>query len=358
MGLYKRGRNWWLRVTFKKKQIRRSLRTTNKKRAEKYYYKILTEIEEGIWGERLPGEEKNLKEMVEKYLKEHSIINKTPKSFDRDKELADHLISFFGDLKLTQIRPKNIYDYKIKRREEGASARTINYELSLLSHAFTLAIKEWEWVKENPVKKVAKEKVNNMRERWLTYEEEEKLLNASPKWLKELIIFSLETGLRQGEVLTLQWSQVDFARKTITIFEQKNRAKDILPLNERALEILKERAKIRHIKANYVFYNKNGNSIMVSNLQRAFSLAKKRANIEDLRWHDLRHTFATRLIQAGVDLYTVQKLGRWKTIQMVMRYAHHYPESLRVGIETLDRVRKQFSTNLAQSYGVQKINPL
>ena len=65
--------------------------------------------------------------------------------------------------------------------------------------------------------------------------------------------------------------------------------------------------------------------------------------------HDLRHTFATRLVQAGADIYTVQKLGRWKTIQMVMRYAHHYPESLRAGIEILDRVPVGVSTVLAQS---------
>ncbi len=119
-------------------------------------------------------------------------------------------------------------------------------------------------------------------------------------------------------------------------------------MNERALEVLKARAKIRHLKSNYVFYNTNGNRIKVSNLQRAFYCAVKRSGISDLRWHDLRHTFATRLVQAGVDLYTVQKLGRWKETKMVQRYAHHYPESLRKGIEVLDSIRKKISTNLAQ----------
>ena len=81
---------------------------------------------------------------------------------------------------------------------------------------------------------------------------------------------------------------------------------------------------------------------------RAFYLARKRAGILPLRFHDLRHTFATRLVQAGVDIYTVQKLGRWKNISMVMRYAHHYPESLRAGIEVLDGVKNSI-TILAQS---------
>ena len=80
-----------------------------------------------------------------------------------------------------------------------------------------------------------------------------------------------------------------------------------------------------------------------------FRSRHERADVKGFRFHDLRHTFATRLVQAGADIYTVQKLGRWKTIQMVMRYAHHYPESLRAGIEILDRVPAGVSTVSAQS---------
>ncbi len=280
---------------------------------------------------------------------EHSARNKTPKSYDRDIEISKHLIESFGELVLTEITPGLISRYKMKRREEGASPRTINYELAVMRHAFNLAIREWEWVNENPLRKVSQEKVNNLRERWLTFEEEEKLLQASPQWLRELIIFALETGLRQGEVLNLQWSQVDLFRKVITIIEQKNKAKDVLPLNERAMEVLKAKAKIRHLQSSYVFSNKKGDRFRVSNLHRAFYSAIKRAGISNLRWHDLRHTFATRLVQAGVDLYTVQKLGRWKEIKMVQRYAHHYPESLRRGVEVLDRIRRESVTNQSQS---------
>lgn len=222
-----------------------------------------------------------------------------------------------------------------------------------MGHAFNLAIKEWEWVKENPVSKVSKERLSNLRERWLSFEEEEKLLRASPKWLQEMIIFSLETGLRQSELLNLQWPQVDLYRRTITLLEQKNRAIDTLPLNERAMEVLRARAKVRYLRSTHVFCNKKGNRIDPRNLLRAFYDAVDRAGIERLRWHDLRHTFATRLAQAGVDLYKIQKLGRWKEISMLSRYAHHYPESLRDGVEVLDQIRKKISTNLAQSQGVE-----
>jgi len=349
MGLYKRGQVWWMAFTYRGKQYRKSTQTESRKLAKEIYDKVKWEVVSGKWFERLPGEEKTLKEMIEKYLVEHSARNKALKTHIRDKSLAAHLLESFRDLTVPEITPKLISEYKTKRRDEGAAPKTINSEVGLMHHAFNLAIQDWEWVKENPVSKISKEKVHNSIERWLTFEEEERLLASSPKWLQDIIIFSLETGLRQSKVLNLQWPQVDLFRKTIAIMEQKNKGKDTLPLNARALEVLKARAKVRHIKTNHVFYNGSGNRIDARNLLRAFYAATQKAGLKGLRWHDLRHTFATRLVQAGVGLYSVQKLGIWKTVQMIMRYAHHYPESLRPGVETLDRIRKNFITILSQS---------
>ncbi|HYB20588.1 MAG TPA: tyrosine-type recombinase/integrase, partial [Thermodesulfobacteriota bacterium] len=288
-------------------------------------------------------------ELMARYMEEYSVRNKAPKSHIRDKSLRDHLVDFFGYLILTQITPNLISEYKTKRRHEGASPATINIEMRLMSHAFSLAIKEWGWVKENPVKMVSRERVNNLIERWLTQEEEKNLLNSSPKWLQDIILFAINTGLRLNEILGLKWTQVDLVRRTVTILVQKNKGKDTLPLCGGALEILKERSKNRRQETEYVFHTQNCTRFLASNLQQAFYSALKKSGIEKLRFHDLRHTFATRLVQAGVDLYTVQKLGRWKNISMVMRYAHHYPESLRSGVEVLDRINgKKFSTNLAQ----------
>jgi integrase len=211
-----------------------------------------------------------------------------------------------------------------------------------MSHAFNLAMNEWEWVWENPVKKVSKEKVNNSIERWLTLEEEKRLLAFSSEWLRQIVRFAINTGLRQGEILDLKWAEVDLSRRTLTILEQKNHGKDTLPLNQMALEILKARAGERN-GSGYVFYNGNGGKIDDGNLRRSFYASAEKAKIGHFRFHDLRHTFATRLVQAGVDIYTVQKLGRWKNISMVMRYAHHYPESLRSGVEALDKVGKKLA---------------
>jgi integrase len=349
MGLYKRGSVWWMSFTYQGKQIKKTTGTNDKKLALRIFDKVKGEVAERKWFEKLPGEDLTFKEMMERYMTEHSARNKAPRSHVRDKSLRDHLVGHFGEMTLAEITPSQISEYKTKRREEGASPRTLNYELALMSHTFNIAIKDWEWVRENPVKKVSREKVNNQIERWLTLEEQKNLLDKSSKWLQEIILFAVNTGLRQSEILDLKWPQVDLNRKTITILEQKNQGRDTLPLNEGGSKILKERSRIRQPETDHVFYNGNGKKVDGGVLRRGFNLAVKKTGLKHLRFHDLRHTFATRLIQAGVDLYTVQKLGRWKNISMVMRYAHHYPESLRSGVEVLDTINKKIRTKLGQS---------
>lgn len=351
MALFRRGQVWWMRFSYQGKQVRLSTEVTDRKLAERICHKVMGQVAENKWFERLPGENITVREMLERYLRDYSARNKAPGTHRRDKSLADHLMKAFGDLALTQVRPALLADYKAGRRSEGAAPKTLNDELTLLGHAYKLACKEWEWVTENPVQRVSKEKVRNQIERWLTQEEEQRLLAASPTWLREILVFALHTGLRQSEILNLEWPQVDLFRRTISILEQKNRSKDTLPVNATVLDVLKDRAKRRSMATGYVFCNQVGNRMDARDLLREFYSARKKAKLVKFRFHDLRHTWATRLVQNGVDLYTVQKLGRWKTITMVMRYAHHYPESLRAGVVVLDRLRPESSTNLAQSAG-------
>jgi len=348
MALYKRGTVWWISFTYNGRQIRKSTETIDKKLAQRVHDKIKGEIAEGKWFEKLPGESITFREMMEKYMAEYSAVNKAPSSCIRDKSLAGHLVGFFGDMYVNEIVPKAISQYKVMRRKADVSPKTINNELVLMGHAFNIAIREWEWVENNPVIKVSKEKVNNLNERWLAFEEEQDLLKVSPRWLQEIIIFAINTGLRQSEILDLKWGQIDFARKTLFIQEQKNRGIDTLPLNETALAVLRTKFEMRQHGVDNVFINGRATRINTRNLLRAFYSAMDKADIKDFRFHDLRHTFATRLVQNGVDVYTVQKLGRWRSISMVMRYAHHQPESLRSGIEVMDKPMIGFSTILSQ----------
>ena len=345
MGLFKRGQVWWMRFSFNGKQVRKPTETTDKKLAEKIHHKVMTQIAEGKWFEKPIGSDKTVRELFEKYLAEHSAKNKTVETYERDKGVVKIINSCFGDVPLSAVSPKTISEYKVMRRGKGRTPSTVNRELCLLSHAFNLAIKEWEWVDSNPVSRVSRDRVNNQVERWLTFEEQEKLLAVSPLWLREIIIFAVNTGWRRSEILALKWDKVDLFRKTLTILEQKNKGKDTQPFNEQVLELLKARYKIRSIKSNLVFYDSEGKELLGRNVLKVFVRAVKRASLAHCRFHDLRHTFATRLVQAGVDLYKVQKLMRHKSPLMTQRYAHHFSESLRDGVDTLDRI----STNLAQS---------
>jgi integrase len=173
-------------------------------------------------------------ELLERYLRDHSAPNKATSTHRRDKSLTAHLIRAFGAVPLDQLRPVQLADYKASRRAAGSAPKTVNDELTLLGHAYKLALLEWEWVTDNPVLKVKKEKLRSKPGCWLTPEEEARLLAASPRWLQELLLFALNTGMRQSEILNLQWTHVDLSRRTLLILEQKNGGHDTLSLNATA----------------------------------------------------------------------------------------------------------------------------
>lgn len=337
MGLYKRkgSQFYWMSFRVNGRRIFETTETTNKKLAEKIHAKRLTAITEGKW---FPNEAKKrtFEELKERYMTEHSKVNKTSTTCIREESIFKHLSRYFGGLMLAEITPARISDYKSLRIRDGVKPATTSRELQVLRHALNLAI-QWEWMETTPFRKVKLDKPNNKIERWITAEEEKKLLDASLPWLREIIIFALNTGMRQDEILSLHWSQIDLFRRTVILLITKNKEKRTIPLNQTVFDLLKAKSKIRYI-SGYVFASQAGTKIHARNLLRAFYEARKKAGLEDVRFHDLRHTFATRLVQAGIDLYTVKELLGHKTITMTMRYAHHNPESLRHGVDILDRV--------------------
>jgi integrase len=303
--------------------------------AKKIEAKIKTQLIVGKWLDGLPGQEKTFKEMMKRYMTEHSQPRK--KSWRRDEVSLLHLLPFFKDHFLKGVTRESISQYKAHRYQEGAKPSTLNRELSLMKHAFNLALKEWSWIRENPMSKVKMERENNARDRVLGYEDEERLLTASPSWLKEIIQFAMSTGAREGEILSLQWSQVDLFRKVVSIRQEKTGFTKSIPLTFTLFELLKSKAKVRYLHCSLVFPSENGTQITASNLGRAFRNALKKAEIRDFRFHDLGHTFASRLAQRGIDLYVIQKLLGQREPRMVQRYAHHSVESLRAGIEALEK---------------------
>jgi integrase len=235
---------------------------------------------------------------------------------------------------------KEISKYKVLRLDECAKPATINRELAMLSKAFTLALEDWEWINGNdkPFSKISYERENNERARWLTEDEEKRLLESSPEWLCEIIVFALNTGLRQGELLSLEWNRVNLFHKTILIEKTKNSKPKTVPLNQIAMDVIlrKSEEKVRRIKNDFVFVSSHGTKIDRHNLRRAFNSAVRKAEIVDFKFHDLRHSFCTKLAQRGVDIYKIAKLAGHEDIRMTQRYSHHCPESLRDGVEALE----------------------
>lgn len=357
MALIKRGKVWHLNISRKgMKPIRRSTEVTNKKLAEQIHAKVLTQIAEGKWLDVDKGKNTTFKVLLEKHLLEHSSKNE-PSSEKRDVNSSKHLIPYFGEYMLADISPSLISDYKNLRYQEGVAPATINRELALMKCAYNLAINQWELATVNPVKKGLMEKEDNARDRWIDYEEEGRLLEPCPDWLSELVIFAVEMGMREEEILSLKISRVDFSRGkrgVVTVMDSKNGEKRTLPLTSTAEKLLKAKFKLRRLNCNYVFPSSVGTKIDQGNLRRAFSKARERAGIDDLTFHDLRHTYATRQVQGGTDLYKVQMLLGHKTPQMTQRYAHHSTDSLADTIDVLDCQREKFNTNLTQSESHQK----
>ncbi len=338
--MFERSGFWHICIRHNGEKIQRSLKVpvgkkADERRARDIGAKIRTEIIEGSYFEKPIGSKKTFKQLMVKFIAEHApkVSGNMQKSYTTSLK---HLIPFFGETNLLSISPKMISRYKVLRNDEGAAPASINRELSMMSKAFNIAVREWEWIKENPVSKISREKENNERDRWLSKNEEILLLDKSPEWLREIILFAIHTGLRQDELLSLSWSRVNLLRKTIIIQETKNRKPKTLPLNKVALGILDQRSKVRSIKNNLVFLNKNGKKIHSNNLRLSFYTVLRRVGINDFTWHDLRHTFGTRLSQAGFDLYKTSKLMGHQDIKTTQRYAHHCPDSLRDGVEILE----------------------
>ena len=189
----------------------------------------------------------------------------------------------------------------------GAKIQAINHELGLMKKAFNLAIRERECCRENPVNKIKMEKVPRGRVRYLTEGGFKKICMTCPDWSRPILTFARYTGLRMSNVLELTWDQVDFNSRTVLVQETKNGESLSIPLCRLlhdTLLVLREKSP----DPRRVFRSNLKLESFKQKVRRAFKSACKEVGIKDFRWHDLRHDFASQLVQKGVGLNTVQKL--------------------------------------------------
>lgn len=241
------------------------------------------------------------------------------RSIDHDRRKLDWLRPLLGHKPLSEIDRFTI-DEIGKLKLEQASPATANRYLALIRAILRRAAFDWEWIQKPPKIRLYKEP--SRRVRWLTPDQVRKLLDELLPHQRDACLFALATGLRHANVIGLRWSQVDFRRKTAWLYADQTKNEEDLhvSLNDTALDVLKRR---RGKHAEYVFTYRNRPIKRLST--RSWYKALKRAEITNFRWHDLRHTWASWLVQEGVPLYSVQEMGGWKTAKMVRRYAHLSP---------------------------------
>lgn len=216
------------------------------------------------------------------------------------------------------------------REDLERSKSTVNRYLEQLSTTLNIAVAN-RYIKENPMKGVKKFRCEHHTIRYLTREEEVELFKHLPEYLKLIVTVALHTGLRRGNILELRWEQINFDYRFIEVLKNKGNKRIQIPLSE---TLYNEFIKIRKDEG-YVFINPE-TGLPYKDIKKAFNAAKEKAGIKNFRFHDLRHTVATRLVEKGIDLAVVQDLLAHSNIQTTMRYAHPVPKRKLEAIQALD----------------------
>lgn len=318
MPIYKRNETWWVDVVSPSGQrIRRTAGTTNKAQAQEFHDKLKAEL----WRVEKLGEKprRTWDEAVVRWIREQS--HKATASEDITK--LRWLDRFLGGMPLDAINRAVADKVTEAKLSEGLSNATVNRTLEVLRAILRKCERDWEWIDKAPAIRMLPEPTRRIR--FLTRREAQQLLAELPEHLADMAAFSLATGLRAANVTGLTWTQVDEHRRIAWVHPDQAKARRAIavPLNAEALAIL---TKQRGRHATHVFTYRG--SLITQLSTKAWYAALKRAGIEDFRWHDLRHTWASWHVQSGTPLFALQELGGWESPEMVRRYAHLAAEHL------------------------------
>lgn len=285
-------------------------------------------IREGRHFKTTEAKRHTLKDLIERYCDDYLKRLKSEK--DRNRHL-DWWKKELGAYTLADIRPSRIAEAKetlLKEetlRGELRSPGTVNRYLAALSHVFTMGIKEYGWVEDNPVLKITKPKEPRGRVRFLSDKERKTLLDtcqAKSKTLYTVVVMALSTGARKNEIMSLRWRDVDTKNGQIILHETKNGERRAIPLQGLALQLVKELQQERSLHTDLLFPSHRHPKTKAIELQKLWDDSIEAAGIEDFRFHDLRHSAASYLAMNGASIAEIAAVLGHKTLQMVKRYAH------------------------------------
>lgn len=358
MGLYRRKGcdMWWMSFVVEGRQIQKSTGTDNYASAEKIYMKAKTMVNEDKWLDRDHAMRYTLKEMIDRYDRDYT-EKKDYFQKKRDKSIFKHLKAFFGEgssLKVVSDKVGTYQSWREKQitvRGEEPDSGTIRKELQMLGTMFNLARRQWKWKVANPVTDIQLPANSKERVRYLSLDEFKRLyekLSISPiVWLMPIVNTAIGSGLREGNLINLLKTDVKLNEQSVEIDAEKMKNDEHFgnPLSQVAFESLRDLIQNDKSDSPYVFLDSNGKQLYAVKVQRAFRKVVKEAKIEDFRFHDLRHCFASYLRQSGVELDIIGKLMGQKDLRSTKRYTHLNKECLRKPIEKLDEALLRFYDN-------------
>jgi integrase len=262
------------------------------------------------------------------------------RSFSDVKRICRMLDPYLGTLTLNQINGDVIWSVVEGELKKGNKPATVNRYLALVRSLLRMARDEWQWIDSTPKIRLLPGEVE--RDRWLTRDEADRLIQACPPHLAAVVKFALATGCRAREITGLEWGRVDLTRQTAWINETKNGTPRGVPLNCDAVAVL-EREVGKHPRYSFTY---RGQPIGGQVSNTAWQNAVAEAGIKDLRFHDLRHTWASWHRQAGTSCDELKDLGGWKSRQMVDRYAKFATENMAVAAARIESGRGGNVVNL------------
>lgn len=285
-----------------------------------------SEMLRGVWQNRTEAENTTLREALDRYARE---VSSAKKGAAQEMSVIGKLQqSPLAPLRLGAIQGKHVASYRDNLIAEGYKPATIKRRLAVLSHVYAIADKEWGINGlSNPVTRVTVKMPSNVRDRRLVGDEEKRLLEAAGEYggvLQSIIRFALETAMRRGEIAAMRWAHLDGSGKILDVPDTKNGQPRRVPLSSVAVDIL--RRMPRRIDAKGLRGSVWG--MRADSITQAFDRSCKRAGIEDLRFHDLRHEATSRLFEKGFNPMEVSTITGHKTLQMLKRYTHLRAEDL------------------------------
>ncbi len=355
MGVYLRDKIWWMCYKLPTGEyVRESTDTTNKKTAEDIYAKQRVAIAENRYLDIRRPSPVSFNELADLYLERHAKPKK--KSWKEcDVVYLRRLKCFFGHKRLSEITQEMVEEYIavrrasiVRKKGDGSpqylSPAGLNRELACLKTMFNKAV-EWGKVTVSPCARVKKLKEDNKRTRFLSEDEMKRLAEFASPELRQILMILIHTGMRKGELQNLKWMDLDFNQNLITIAQSKNGKVRYIPMNVAVKNVLLQR-RLSKESQTWVFA---GMGRSPYTFRKAFETARKSAGLEDVRIHDLRHTFASYLCMSGADLITVKELLGHSSLSMTERYSHLTNRHRADAVARLERLPINHVTIMSQS---------